>query len=198
MAETPPEPTPPVAHTRTWLAKFHLRLPEVSVPVQRLVVVPLSWEQAAVCHLTRAYAEDKYAGEDVRVADFSAVALDDLGKLFDGMVTVTHELVDGHREHDAPPPDACPAELNIEMTYDDYSPLSQQTPSRLEIVAFPCLSLAREADKLVHDHEHLTTFVTSARGPYSDRSDNIYSGRDLAAQMLSEHYGKRERSKKTS
>lgn len=198
MSQTSSEPTSPAAHTRTWLATFRLRLPEVSVPVQRLVVVPLSWEQTAVCGLAQLYARDKYEGEDVRVVDFSAVAIDDLGKLFDGMVTVTHELVDRYREHDAPPTDACPATLNIEMAYDDYSPGDQDTPSRIEIVAFPCLSLAQEAGKAVPEHEHLTSYVTTARGPYSERSSCVYTGRDLAETMLSEHYSERKQREKKS
>jgi len=96
--------------------------------------------------------------------------------------------------------------LNVEMTYDDYSPHSQSTPSRLESLAFATHDQLREAQALVeklcethrskvegffHTYEELNQIVMRDGEEYAAVAD----AGGLFYEMA-ENYGVKKRTRK--
>lgn len=186
--------------TRLWLATYYLKMPVVlaleGVRLQRLLVARLDWNERQVKQQANKFGQDVYAIEDVEVTLESVKPLKDLRELALNLLSVN--LID-ETQAEGITPDQVPTKLVVEVAYDDFSPLSQHTPSRGECVAFPSRIIACEAQRLADEwverkHPELESLVTiyPEGSSYSDVSDDPKAAVDLVHTMLEEMYGDKE------
>lgn len=179
--------------TRLWLATIYVHIPQdeevEGVRTQRLVVVESDNEHLIVHRKVRQFAREWY-GDRAKVEALAPVrSVAELSGMLDGV-----DLI-GKSQFNKLDARHLPTSAVLEMGYDDYSPCTQETPSRIESLRYPNRELAEAASwhalqyvsEMYPDYGNHWTFRTELCELSSGEVDAVEAVESLIDEMM-EHY----------